>query len=186
MKRAILFTFFTFIVIGLYSQGIDSSNYFFFHQVKSELKSGNTALSFNYIDENDNEINLSDFKGQIIYLDIWASYCSYCVSQIPEILKLQEKYPSIAVIKVSVDEKKQAWLNASKRVTEMASKNQPFSSPESSRSALSPGELSARWGVTRQTLYNMFQSGELHSFTVRTRRLIPLTEVERIEKGEAA
>jgi len=52
--------------------------------------------------------------------------------------------------------------------------------------ALSPNELAARWGKCRQTIYNMIDAGELHSFKVRNSRLIPLSEIERIEKGEAA
>lgn len=49
--------------------------------------------------------------------------------------------------------------------------------------ALSPNELAARWGKCRQTIYNMIDAGELHSFKVRNSRLIPLSEIERIEKG---
>jgi excisionase family DNA binding protein len=52
--------------------------------------------------------------------------------------------------------------------------------------ALSPNELAARWGKCRQTVYNMIDAGELHSFKVRNSRLILLSEIERIEKGEAA
>ena len=54
------------------------------------------------------------------------------------------------------------------------------------RSAVSPAHLARRWGKCRQTIYNMIDAGELHSFKVRNSRLIPLTEIERIEKGEAA
>jgi len=54
------------------------------------------------------------------------------------------------------------------------------------RSALSPQQLAARWGKCRQTIHNMISDGELQSFKVRNSRLIPLAEVERIEKGEAA
>jgi hypothetical protein len=32
----------------------------------------------------------------------------------------------------------------------------------------------------------MIHDGELHSFKVRNSRLIPLSEIERIERGEAA
>ena len=48
-------------------------------------------------------------------MDFWASYCQYCVSQLPEITKLQEKYPEIAVIRISVDEKESAWRSATQR-----------------------------------------------------------------------
>jgi len=58
--------------------------------------------------------------------------------------------------------------------------------PIDARSAVSPAALARRWGMCRQSIYNMINDGELHSFKVRNSRLIPLTEIERIEKGEAA
>ena len=54
------------------------------------------------------------------------------------------------------------------------------------RRVLSPAELAQRWGKCRQTIYNMIDAGELHSFKVRNSRLIPLSEIDRIERGEAA
>jgi excisionase family DNA binding protein len=57
---------------------------------------------------------------------------------------------------------------------------------EDPRRVLSPAELAARWGKCRQTIYNMIEAGELHSFKVRNSRLIPLSEIDRIERGEAA
>lgn len=51
------------------------------------------------------------------------------------------------------------------------------------RSAVSPAHLAQRWDCCRQTVYNMIHDGQLHSFKVRNRRLIPLSEIERIESG---
>ena len=53
------------------------------------------------------------------------------------------------------------------------------------RKAVSPANLAQRWGKCRQTIYNMIDAGELHSFKVRNSRLIPLSEVERIERGDS-
>jgi len=58
--------------------------------------------------------------------------------------------------------------------------------PIDARSAVSPAHLAKRWGKCRQTIYNMIDAGELHSFKVRNSRLIPLSEIERVERGEAA
>ena len=58
--------------------------------------------------------------------------------------------------------------------------------PIDARSAVSPAHLARRWGKCRQTIYNMIDAGELHSFKVRNSRLISLSEIERIEKGEAS
>ena len=65
--------------------------------------------------------------------------------------------------------------------------NQTANTPEEDpRRVLNPAELAARWGKCRQTIYNMIESGELHSFKVRNSRLVPLSEIDRIERGEAA
>lgn len=68
----------------------------------------------------------------------------------------------------------------------MNTTNQAVSTVEETPPALSFNELATRWGVTRQTLYNMLESGELHTFKVRDCRRVAWSEVQRIESGEAA
>jgi excisionase family DNA binding protein len=51
------------------------------------------------------------------------------------------------------------------------------------RSAFSAQELAERWGMTRQFIYNQINLGRLKSFKAGRSRLIPLTEIERIERG---
>ena len=55
--------------------------------------------------------------------------------------------------------------------------------PTDTPSARSPDWVAKRWGKCRQTIYNMIHDGELHSFKVRNSRLIPFSEIERIERG---
>lgn len=50
--------------------------------------------------------------------------------------------------------------------------------------AYSPAALARRWDCCRQTIYNMIDDDQLHSFKVRNRRLIPFSEIERIERGD--
>lgn len=102
-------------VLSLQAQVEDSSNYFIYTKVQNQLKSGKEALNFNYINDKGEYISLKSLKGKVVFIDFWASYCSYCVSQIPEVTKLQEKYPEMAVVRISVDEKESAWKGASKR-----------------------------------------------------------------------
>jgi hypothetical protein len=45
--------------------------------------------------------------------------------------------------------------------------------------------LALRWNKCRQTIYNMINAGEIHSFKVRNSRLIPISEIERIERGDS-
>jgi len=115
MRNIFLSTLLFFVSSLIYGQSIDSTNYYIFTNVQSQLDGGEKALNFEYVNEKGEKISLQSLKGKVVYLDIWASYCSYCVSQIPEITALQEKYPEIAVIRISVDEREQAWRGASER-----------------------------------------------------------------------
>ncbi len=65
----------------------------------------------------------------------------------------------------------------------MTSNQTPDTAPADVLRAVSPGHLAKRWGKCRQTIYNMIDAGELHSFKVRNSRLIPVSEIERIELG---
>ncbi|MDD7226219.1 MAG: TlpA disulfide reductase family protein [Prevotella sp.] len=52
--------------------------------------------------------------GRILLLDFWASWCSPCRMEIPEIKKLYEKYhdKGFDVVSVSLDTKREAWTKA--------------------------------------------------------------------------
>lgn len=115
MRKVFLSIFSLLAAFTINAQSIDSTNYYIFNNVQSQLEEGNRALNFEYINERGETISLQSLKGKVVYLDIWASYCSYCVSQIPQIAALQKKYPDIAVIRISVDEREQAWRGASER-----------------------------------------------------------------------
>jgi len=102
-------------VVNLNAQVEDSTNYYIFKAVQNKTSNGAPALNMDYMTIDGNKITMDDLKGKVVFLDFWASYCAYCVSQIPEIDKLQEKYPDIAVVRVSVDERESAWLKASEK-----------------------------------------------------------------------
>jgi thiol-disulfide isomerase/thioredoxin len=38
------------------------------------------------------KIQLSDYKGKVVLLNFWATWCSPCLAEIPELVKWQRKY----------------------------------------------------------------------------------------------
>lgn len=67
------------------------------------------AIDFRFEDVNGKQVALSDFKGKVVYVDVWATWCGPCKFQIPYLVELEEYYhnnPDIVFISVSVDARK--------------------------------------------------------------------------------
>jgi len=45
---------------------------------------------------------LSEYKGKVVVLDFWATYCPPCLEEIPHLVELQNKYADLKVIGLHV------------------------------------------------------------------------------------
>lgn len=72
---------------------------------------GKPAPAFSFKDVNGKAYSLSDFKGKVVYLDIWASWCGPCKQQIPAAKELEERYKgkNVVFVAVSIDQSEEAW-----------------------------------------------------------------------------
>jgi thiol-disulfide isomerase/thioredoxin len=63
-------------------------------------------LNFTMKDMSGKNVRLSDFKGKVILLDFWATWCIPCKVEIPWFVEFEKKYASqgLQVIGVSVDD----------------------------------------------------------------------------------
>ncbi len=76
-------------------------------------KVGMIAPNFVTTDIAGNEIKLSAFRGKVVLLDFWATWCGPCRTTVPELVKLWQKYKSedFVIIGVSFDSDKAKLLD---------------------------------------------------------------------------
>jgi len=62
-------------------------------------------LNFTLKDMNGVDVKLSSFKGKIILLNFWATWCGPCRAEIPALVELQKRYANdLVVLGFSVDD----------------------------------------------------------------------------------
>lgn len=81
-----------------------------------KIAKGKPAADFTLKDLDGKLISLKDFKGKIVYMDIWASWCGPCIREVPYAKKLEAELheKDIVFLNVSIDENLDAWKKAVK------------------------------------------------------------------------
>lgn len=62
------------------------------------LAPGKTAPDFALPDSSGIILKLSDYRGKIVYIDVWGTWCGPCIEEIPDALKLQKAYKDKPVV----------------------------------------------------------------------------------------
>jgi thiol-disulfide isomerase/thioredoxin len=77
-------------------------------QTAQSTPSGAKSVGFEYESYDGKKVSLADFKGKIVYIDIWATWCGPCIKQMPALKELIKEYEgkNIAFLVISVDDKK--------------------------------------------------------------------------------
>src|SRR5262249_40516145 len=67
---------------------------------------GLAAPDFKLKDLNGKEISLSEYKGKVVLVNFWATWCTPCLGEIPDLIEMQEKYGAkgFAVLGLAMDE----------------------------------------------------------------------------------
>jgi cytochrome oxidase Cu insertion factor (SCO1/SenC/PrrC family) len=75
---------------------------------------GSDAPDFDVLDIDGKAVKLSDFKGKVVVIDFWASWCNICVKAMPEVKQIYEKYKDkdFKMISISLDYKEDALRQA--------------------------------------------------------------------------
>ncbi|MCT4587893.1 MAG: TlpA family protein disulfide reductase [Carboxylicivirga sp.] len=91
------------------------------HKVKAfemtirDFEKGLDAIDFSGKDINGKEHKLSDYKGTLVYVDVWATWCGPCKGEIPALKELEKKFHGqpVTFLSISVDKPKdkQKWID---------------------------------------------------------------------------
>ena len=79
---------------------------------RKQLKPGGIAPNFVAKDIKGNLISLYDFKGKLIYIDVWATWCSPCVKEMPYLKEIKHHFKDnsdVVIMSVSTDKDKAKW-----------------------------------------------------------------------------
>lgn len=78
-----------------------------------KLAKGSPAIDITFADVEGKTHRLSEFKGKILYLDFWATWCGPCKQESPYFEKMSKEYAGkdIVFIPISTDTNHKAWLN---------------------------------------------------------------------------
>jgi thiol-disulfide isomerase/thioredoxin/multidrug efflux pump subunit AcrA (membrane-fusion protein) len=77
---------------------------------------GKLATNFLFMNENGQLQKLSDFKGNYIYIDLWATWCSPCIENLQHFDSIRLRYPKLVILILSIDEDKKSWSLALKKL----------------------------------------------------------------------
>lgn len=81
--------------------------------IMEALVPGKPAPDFTRTDINGNELHLSDYKGRVVLLDFWASWCAPCRASMPHVKELAAKYKDLVVICIADnDNTEEKWKDA--------------------------------------------------------------------------
>ena len=88
-------------------QGLSAS-----HPVQTDVKPSTerkAAPDFSLNDASGKAVKLSDFKGKVVLLNFWATWCGGCKAEIPEFIQFQNKYQDSGFEAIGVSTDKDGW-----------------------------------------------------------------------------
>jgi cytochrome c biogenesis protein CcmG/thiol:disulfide interchange protein DsbE len=65
-------------------------------------QTGKVAPDFT-VSDGTSTVHLASYRGQIVLLNFWATWCAPCIQEMPGLLELHRDRPDLAILAVSID-----------------------------------------------------------------------------------
>lgn len=56
-------------------------------------------------------VHLANYRGQVVLLNFWATWCGPCIVELPSLLQLHRDQPNLVILAVSIDEDPDAYAH---------------------------------------------------------------------------
>ena len=92
---------------------------------EARIEKGKVAPEFhNFLDYKGGKKSLKDFRGNYVYIDVWATWCKPCIAQIPFLKELEKEYKgkNLNIVSISTDEDRRSggsWEAAKSKWSKM-------------------------------------------------------------------
>jgi thiol-disulfide isomerase/thioredoxin len=125
------------------------------------------------------QVDLEKFKGQVVYVDFWASWCGPCVESFPFMNNLHNKLKSegLALLAVNLDEEladAKDFLNAHKADFTVVTDADQQCAKQFAVKAMPSSYLIDRKGMIRE-VHLGFRPGEAETFEAKVKQLLAET-----------
>ena len=77
-----------------------------------------SAPDFTVLDYNGNEVKLSDYEGKPVVLNFWATWCYYCMEEMPDFNEASKKYPDVQFLMVNATDGYRETIDVAKKYIE--------------------------------------------------------------------
>jgi peroxiredoxin len=101
------FIVFLIITTLLVVWSLKQNNPFFQSANQAPVRVGLPAPDFTFPGLDGNKVSLSDYRGKVVFVNIWATWCPPCVEEMPSMQKLYQKLKgeNFEILAVSIDSK---------------------------------------------------------------------------------
>lgn len=85
-----------------------------------QLVKGESADHVRFADADGKFHYMSEFKGKVVYINMWASWCSYCLAAVPEVKKMinqlkPDERKNVVFLFLNGEKEQTPWLSAVRR-----------------------------------------------------------------------